>query len=307
MLPAVRLGVIDIGTNTLLLLVAERCADGKVRALADVCRFGRLGQGLDASGRLHPDAIARCLVICRELRSLLDLHGVARTRVIATQAVREAENAAELTGPAAALLGAPVEVIDGPREAELAYQAQVRSLPAVAGAPFVVADVGGGSTEIVVSDGARVQSAVSVPIGAVRLAERHLKSDPPTAAERAALDRDVDAHLAPLTLPTRVPLVASAGTATNLAAADLGLDRYDPDRVHGHVMTPAALAGLTDRLWAATAAARRDLPGIEPQRADVIPAGAAIFARLAARLETPRVIASDRGIRWGLAYEELER
>ena len=128
-----RLGVIDIGTNTLLLLVAERCGDGQVRALADVCRFGRLGQGLDATKRLHPDAIARCLVVFREYRSLLDHHRVERVRVIATQAMREAENAADLVGPAAQILDANIETIDGAREAELAYLAQRRSLPALAG------------------------------------------------------------------------------------------------------------------------------------------------------------------------------
>ena len=139
----------------------------------------------------------------------------------------------------------------------------------------------------------------------VRLSERHLKSDPPSAAERAALDADIDAHLAPLALPSGAALVAVAGTATNLAAADLAMERYEPERIHGHVMTPAALAELTDRLFAATIAARREIVGIEPQRADVIAGGAAIFTRLAARLAAPRVVVSDRGIRWGLAYEVL--
>jgi exopolyphosphatase/guanosine-5'-triphosphate,3'-diphosphate pyrophosphatase len=301
----VRLGVIDIGTNTLLLLVAERCADGQVRAVCDVCRFGRLGQGLDASKHLHPDAIARSLVICREYRALLDHHRVEKVRVIATQAMREAENASELVGPASSILDANVETIDGAREAELAYLAQARSLPALQGQPFVVADVGGGSTEIIVSDGARVVSAVSVPIGAVRLAERHVKSDPPSAAERKALDADIDAQLAPLQLPSGATLVAVAGTATNLAAADLAMERYDAEKVHGHTIAPAAFAKLTDRLFGATIAQRREIVGIEAQRADVIPAGAAIFARLAARVSAPRIVVSDRGIRWGLAYEAL--
>lgn len=302
-----RIGVIDIGTNTLLLLVAERCADGELRAAADLCRFGRLGQGLDASGRLHPEAITRSLDYCREYRAVLDRHGVARPRVIATQALREAENAADFVGPAVSILGAPVEVIAGPREAELAFTAQVRSLPALRGKPFVVADVGGGSTEVIVTDGARVQSAVSVPIGAVRLAERHLRHDPPTAEDRAALTADIDRHLAALTLPEGVALVASAGTATNLAAIDLALERYDPDRVHGHALAPATLTALTERLLTTTTAARREIVGMEPPRADVLPAGAAIFARLSARLAAPRVIVSDRGIRWGLAYEETAR
>jgi exopolyphosphatase/guanosine-5'-triphosphate,3'-diphosphate pyrophosphatase len=299
----VRSAVIDIGTNTLLLLVAEPDPAGGLRRLIDLCRFGRLGQGLDASGRLHPDAIARSLDICREYRAELDRLAVPRLRVVATQAMREAGNAAEFVAPAEQILGASIEIIAGAREAELAYRAQAESLPALRGRPFVVADVGGGSTEIIVTDGVRVVSAVSVPIGAVRLAERHLRHDPPDADDRAALVADIDRHLAPLTLPAAVPLVASAGTAANLAAADLGLAVYDPERVHGHTLTPAALAALTERLLTATTAERRAIVGIEPQRADVIPAGAAIFARLVTRLAAPAVVVSDRGIRWGLAYE----
>jgi exopolyphosphatase/guanosine-5'-triphosphate,3'-diphosphate pyrophosphatase len=144
---------------------------------------------------------------------------------------------------------------------------------------------------------------VSVPIGAVRLSERHLKSDPPSAAERKALDADIDAQLAPLPLPSGATLVAVAGTATNLAAADLTMERYDAEKVHGHAIAPAALGKLVDRLFGATIAQRREIIGIEAQRADVIPAGAAIFTRLAARLSAPRIVVSDRGIRWGLAYE----
>ena len=298
-----RTAVIDIGSNTLLLLITEPGPDGELRAVADLCRFGRLGQGLDASGRLHPDAIARSLDICREFRATLDAHPVARIAIIATQAVREAANSADFVEPARALLGAEIAVIPGEREAALAFTAQARSLPVLRGRRFVVVDVGGASTELVVADGAHVVSAVSVPIGAVRLAERHLRHDPPTAEERAALAADIDARLAPLDLPTGVALVASAGTATTLAAVELALPVYDPARVHGLTLTPTRVTELADLLAVATSAERRAMPGIEPQRADVIPAGAAIFARIVARLQAPEVVISDRGIRWGLAYE----
>lgn len=296
-----RRAVIDIGTNTLLLLVVEPGPDRTLRAVVDWCRFGRLGQGLDQTKQLHPDAIARSLDICREFRAALDQHAVERVDVIATQSLREATNAATFAEPAAAILGAPIQIISGEREAELAFASAAHSLPALAGAPFVVADVGGGSTEVIPGEGARLWSATSVPIGAVRLTERHLRGDPPTAAERAALTAAIDAALAPLELPRAVTLVASAGTATTLAALDLALP-YDPERVHGHTLTPERLAALTDRLLAATVAERRALVGMQAQRADVIAAGAAIFARLAVRLAAPRVVVSDRGIRWGLAY-----
>lgn len=299
-----RRAVIDIGTNTLLLLVVEPTGDGGLRRVRDECRFGRLGQGLDASGQLHPDAIARGLAICEEYAALLAHDGVGAVDVLATQALREARNSAAFVEPATALLGAPITTIAGEREAELAFTAAARSLPSLTGRPFVVADVGGGSTEIIVTDGARVVSAVSVPIGAVRLAERHLAHDPPTTAEVAALMAGIDVALdrgAP-TLPTGVTLCASAGTATTLAALDLALPAYDPDRVHGHALSPAALAAWTAKLLALSTAERRALPGMEAPRADVIAAGAAIFARLADRLAAPSIVVCDRGIRWGQAY-----
>ena len=298
-----RTAVIDIGSNTLLLLIVEPDAGRELRAVADLCRFGRLGKGLDASGRLHPDAIARSLDICREFRGVMDEHGVGRVAVIATEAVRKASNGGDFVEPARAILGADIAVIPGEREAALAFGAQVQSLPALRGRRFVVADVGGASTEVIAGDGARVQSAVSVPIGAVRLSERHLRHDPATADERAALAADIDAALAPLDVPRGVTLVASAGTATTLAAIELGLTTYDPARVHGLTLSAERVQQLAERLLTASNGERRAMPGIEPQRVDVIHAGAAIFARLAVRLDAPEVIISDRGIRWGLAYE----
>lgn len=297
-----RRAVIDIGTNTLLLLIVEERA-GQLTRVLDWCRFGRLGQGLDASGALHPDAIERSLAICREYAEALAAHAVDAVDVIATQALREATNAAAFVAPAQAILGHPIATISGEDEAALAFTTAAASLPMLKGRPFVVADVGGGSTEIIVTDGRAVVAAVSVPIGAVRLTERHLAHDPPTAAERAALiagiDAALDAHAPPL--PAGVPLVASAGTASTLASLDLAAP-YDPDRVHGHALTPARLAALADGLLDATVAARRAMPGMEAPRADVIAAGAAIFARLAHRLAADAVVVSDRGIRWGLAY-----
>lgn len=291
--------VIDIGTNTLLLLVVDRHA----RRIVDLCRFGRLGKGLDASGNLAPEAIARSLDICREYRRVMDEHGVAAPAVIATQALREASNAGAFVAPAQEILGAPIEIIAGRREAELAFTSVARSLTELAGQPYVVVDVGGGSTELIATDGARVVSAVSVPIGAVRLTERHLAHDPPTAAEIAALDADIDRHLAAIELPTGVALVGTAGTATTMAAIALRLPAYDPDRVTGFRLSPARVAELRRTLLAASTAERRAMPGVEPERADVIAAGIAIYARAMARIAAPVMIACDRGIRWGLAYE----
>jgi exopolyphosphatase / guanosine-5'-triphosphate,3'-diphosphate pyrophosphatase len=293
--------VIDIGTNTLLLLII----DDQVQRVVDLCRFGRLGKGLDASGQLAPDAIAKSLEICREYRRVMDEHGVTAPAVIATQALREATNSAAFVEPAEAILGARIEIIAGQREAELAFTSVAHALVELAGQAYVVVDVGGGSSEFIATDGKRVVSAVSVPIGAVRLTERHLAHDPPTAREIAALDADIDRHLAKLELPTGVALVGTAGTATTIAAIALGA--YDPDKVTGLRLSPEKIGELRERLFAASTAERRAMAGVESQRADVIAAGVAIYARAIARIRAPVMIACDRGIRWGLAYERAGR
>jgi exopolyphosphatase/guanosine-5'-triphosphate,3'-diphosphate pyrophosphatase len=305
MLGAVPIAVIDIGTNTLLLLIVDEA----MQPIVDLCRFGRLGKGLDATGRLADDAIATSLAICREYRGVMDQHGIARPIVIATQAMREAKNAADFVGPAETILGATIEVIGGQREAQLAATAVARTFPELAAARYVVVDVGGGSTEIITVDGGRLVSEVSVPIGAVRLTERHIRHDPPAAAEIAALEADIDRHLArhlaELALPRAVPVIGTAGTATTLAAVKLGLSSYDAAAVTGLRITPSAVAELYARLCTATVAERKAIPGIEAPRADVIAAGAAIYARVLRRIDAPVLITCDRGIRWGIAYEQL--
>jgi exopolyphosphatase/guanosine-5'-triphosphate,3'-diphosphate pyrophosphatase len=300
---AARTAVIDIGTNTLLLLVVER--DGEeLRPVRDLCRFGRLGQGLDASGRLHDDAIARSIEICREYAAVMSELGVAHRFVIGTQALREATNAAAFVGPAEQLLGATIEIIEGAREADLAFRAVAATFPELRGQPYVVVDVGGGSTEIIATrDGASVDSATSVKIGAVRLRERHLKGDPPTADEVRAMVADIDTALAPLTLPKGVIVIGTAGTATTLASVQLGLHAYDPDRVTGLRLEASVVDAALVRLLSMTIERRRALPGMVVERADVLPAGVAIFSRVIAKTAAPAMIVCDRGIRWGVAHE----
>ncbi|HLL22726.1 MAG TPA: hypothetical protein VK427_11370 [Kofleriaceae bacterium] len=293
--------VIDIGTNTLLLLVIT----DEGGTLEDLCRFARLGEGLDATGKLSPTAIARGLEICREYRRVLDLHGVAAPSVIATQAMREASNAAAFIAPAEEILRGRIEVIVGTREAELAATAVWKTFPELAGRPYLVVDVGGGSTEVIVTDGARVISATSVPIGAVRMTERHLAHDPPDAGEVAAMLEDIDRQLASLDLPSGVTVVGTAGTATTIAAIDLGLLSYDAAKVTGLRLDPHVVARQLERLLAMTVAQRRVMRGMEPPRADVIAGGVAIYARLLDRVGAHVFITCDRGIRWGLAHEQL--
>ena len=271
--------------------------------MEDLCRFGRLGEKLDATGKLDAEAIARSLEICREYRDKLDLFGVGVPTVIATQALREATNAEEFIGPAQEILGATIEVITGTREAELAAVAVAQTFPELTGRPYVVVDVGGGSTEVIVTDGKRVKFATSVPIGAVRMSERYLEHDPPLADELVQMTDDIDRQLAALPLPTGVCVVGTAGTATTIAAIDLGLVTYDPQKVTGLRLDPKVVERQLQQLAKLTVAQRRTLRGMEPERADVIVGGIAIYARILQQIGATKLITCDRGIRWGVAFE----
>ena len=298
-----RVATVDIGTNTLLLLVVEVGEGGELTRIADECRFGRLGRGVDARGQLDPDAVARSLEIVREYAAIARAAGAGQIAAVGTQALREAGNARDFLEPAAAALGAPVEVISGEREAKLVCRAVDASMPEMARGDLVVADVGGGSTEVIVARGGEVISFSSLPIGAVRLTERHLRSDPSAADEAKAMIADIDDTLADLELPKGAPLVGTSGTATTLVSVETHMRAYDPDAIHGQAID----AGEVDRQLASflelKVAERRHLPGMQPERADVIVAGVAIYARLLNRLGARAMVVSDRGVRWGLAYE----
>lgn len=302
-----RIAVVDIGTNTLLLLVVEPDGEGGLRRVRDEVRFGRLGKGLGASGRLADESIARSLEAVRDYRAIMDELGVERVAVVGTQALREASNARAFVDPAEEMFGAKVEVISGDREAELVTTSVVRSMPELAGERFAIADVGGGSTEIIICDAGAVTWFRSLPLGSVRHTERHLVGDPPTAEQATALVADLDAALAEVPVPEGALLVGTAGTATTIAAMELELAAYDPDRIDGTRLPADAVDRRLEQLLSLPVAERLQLPGLERERADVIAAGVAIYARLLRRMKAPTFAVSDRGVRWGLAYEMADR
>jgi exopolyphosphatase / guanosine-5'-triphosphate,3'-diphosphate pyrophosphatase len=302
-----RYAAVDIGSNTLLLLVVEE-EGGGLRARRDLCRFGRLGQGLDESGVLADEAIARSLEIAREYRAVLDEEAPIEAVVaLATQAVREASNAADFIGPAEEILGTAIQVVSGEREAALVFRSVVEAFPEIAAGEVVVVDVGGASTELIIGQGGQVKSLASLPIGAVRLSERHLKSDPASAEEARALIADIDRALAGLRLPRGATLVGTAGTATTLASVAQNLRVYQADKVQGYRIGRAEVERQLARYLEMTVAEKRHMPGLEPQRADVIAAGAAIYARVASIMEASTIVTSDRGIRWGAVHELATR
>ncbi|MES1205256.1 MAG: Ppx/GppA family phosphatase [Pseudomonadota bacterium] len=307
------IATIDVGTNTTLLLVAR--AQPQLRApgasepevLEEAAEITRLGRGIGGDGRLGREGIDRTLAALSHYADRARHHG-AEVAAIGTEALRRAPNAQDFLAPARDILGVPIEVIAGDREAALTFRATAESFPAeVRGGRVAVIDIGGGSTEIVVADRGVVAFRASLPLGSVRLHERHVRDDPPSARDALAIDGEVNAALAgaaaafaggPLDL-----LVGVAGTVTSLAAMVLGLASYDATRVHGFDLSIADLDAQIARLRTATQSERERIVGLDPRRADVIFAGALLLRGIARRAGRDGIRVSDRGIRWGLYHE----
>jgi exopolyphosphatase/guanosine-5'-triphosphate,3'-diphosphate pyrophosphatase len=301
-----RVAAVDQGTNSTRLLVAEPDEAGGFEDLARDMLITRLGQGVDETGRLAPEALQRTLVVLgRYLRRAKALH-VERVRVAATAAVRDAANAAELERPVGELAGSPLEIVSGEEEARLSFLGATRGLDAPP--PFLVLDIGGGSTEFVV--GSKDPSdAISTQMGSVRLTERFVRSDPPEASEldrmRAAVDDvldDVDRSIPARDAHT---FVAVAGTSTTVQAVALGLGFYDPERIHRTRLSRDEAARVASRLAAMTTAERAALAAMAPGRADVIVAGSVILVEVMERLGFDEAIVSETDILDGLVLEML--
>ncbi|WP_232534018.1 Ppx/GppA phosphatase family protein [Plantactinospora sp. KBS50] len=307
---ASRVAAIDCGTNSIRLLVADLPDPdaGPRAALTDVVRrmeIVRLGQGVDRTGRLAPEAIERTRVALAGYAAEIDRLGAERVRMVATSASRDASNADEFRAMVLRTLGTEPEVVTGDEEARLSFTGAVRGLPADTRAPYLVVDIGGGSTEFVVGT-ATVQAAISVDIGCVRMTERHLHGDPPTddevAAARADITAAVDRALAAVPGRQAGTLVGLAGSVTTVTAVALGLTAYDPGRIH-HARVPYAdVARVTTELLAMTARQRAEIPVMHPGRVDVIGAGALALQVIMERAEMDAVVASEHDILDGIAW-----
>jgi exopolyphosphatase/guanosine-5'-triphosphate,3'-diphosphate pyrophosphatase len=313
---------IDIGTNTVVLLIARVAQappsdstgastdDSTVEPLAQRAEITRLGRGIGGAGRLGQAGIDATLEVLRQYAALARSHG-AHIVAVGTEALRRAANADDLLLPAAQILGVPVEVIDGQREAALTFRAALQSFPAEARrGTLLVVDIGGGSTEIIIADRGQVRFRASLALGSVRLTERHVKSDPPREEEIAEMAAEIAAGLAAVPFPAPadhadVTVVGVAGTVTSLAAMTQELALYDPAQVHGFTLGRGQLDAQIARLSAATQSQREVIVGLDPRRADVILAGALILREIARRAGVDAIRVSDRGIRWGLLYEQV--
>ncbi|TQS40547.1 Ppx/GppA phosphatase family protein [Cryptosporangium phraense] len=303
-----RVAAIDCGTNSIRLLVADLPSGDA--PLVDVVRemtIVRLGQGVDRTGRLAPEAIERTRVALASYASTITDLGAERVRMVATSASRDASNADDFRAMVLQTLGSEPEVITGDEEARLSFDGAVRGLRS-GEPPYLVVDIGGGSTEFVLGS-AGVDAARSVDIGCVRLTERHLHSDPPTADEIAAAEKDIVAAvaLARETVPVERAgtLVGLAGSVTTVTALALGLTGYDPAAIHHARITRDQVAAVTDRLLGETREQRAAYPVMHPGRVDVIGAGALVLRVIMDEVGASSVVASEHDILDGIAWSLL--
>ncbi|MGH9131576.1 MAG: exopolyphosphatase [Acidimicrobiales bacterium] len=293
------MAAIDCGTNSTRLLVAD--SDGS--QLLRLSRITRLGKGVDGTGALAGDAIARTLDVLTEYRAEMERLGVVNVRVSATSAARDASNRADFFAPAAQIIGFAPELLSGSEEGRLAFAGATADLDSAIG-PYVVADIGGGSTEVVLGfAGHDPIGAISLDVGCVRLTERCLGHDPPLPAElkdaeatvRLLLDKVIASMPGVVGAPV---LVGLAGTITTLAAIELGTT--DRNATHHSVLSRAKVRDLLDRLATTDPAERLEILGLEPARADVIVGGAVVLATLLDYLDIGECLVSEADILDGL-------
>lgn len=297
-----RVATIDVGTNTVLLLVAERGQGGSFRAVAERMELTRLGEGVDRSHRLAPAAVERTVAAIGSFAALARSLGASALVITATSAARDAKNGHEFLERARLAAGASVEILSGDEEAALVYEASRWDF-AKGGEPLAVMDIGGGSTELVYGSQGAVSFRRSLDLGAVRLTERCLPSDPPTTDELEALRAQVRGALEGVPSPPKgATLVGIAGTVTTLCALHLGLSAYDGSLVHGKRLRASEIQALAARLAAVDLQRRKRFPGLPEKRADVIVAGAELAAAVMAHLGFEELVVSDRGLRWGLLH-----
>ncbi len=298
-----RVAALDCGTNSTRLLIREAGRPDRREM-----RITRLGRGVDATGKLDPEAIARTLAVLSEYRVLMDERGVTRARLVATSAVRDAANGEEFLRAASKASGVDAELLDGIAEGALAFAGATASLDAAPGDVAII-DIGGGSTELVI--GGDEVRGVSLDLGCVRLTERHLHSDPPTPGELAAARATIDDELAraesvlPELRGERHTLVGLAGTVSTLGALAQGLSHYDRERIHHFVLEAGVVREWCERLAGIPASERAGFAGMAPGREDVIVGGVLVLVRTMERFSFERCVASESDLLDGLAMSLL--
>lgn len=297
---------IDCGTNSIKLLIGTVRPDGSVEVAVRESRVVRLGQGVDTSGELHPDALARTFAALDELAAIIRDHAVPTERIAfcATSATRDARNSDVFTEGVRERVGVVPRVLSGEEEAALVYAGAMAGRQAPG--PVLAVDIGGGSTELVLGETGRgPTSSISMDVGSVRLHERHLHDDPPTSRQVAACVADVEEHLdaAHADVAAARTVIGTSGTVKTIACAAMGLESYDKDAFDGAELAVEEVRRACERLVAMSVAERRALPYMHPGRADVIGAGALIWSSILARATSGTVWVSEADLLHGIAAD----
>ena len=308
-----RIAVVDIGTNSTRLLLADVAQDGTITELARRSEVTRLGVGVDSSGVLSEEAMERVFATLDDYSAMIDeLGGAEKRRAVLTSATRDAANGAQFTEQVAARYQLDARAIPGEQEAQLSFLGATSGRDPGDGEQIVVVDIGGGSTELIIGHGRTVGFHVSTQLGVVRQSERHIGHDPPTADELEQLGIEVSDVLAaavPAAERQHVKtIIAVAGTATSMAAIDLELEPYDPSAVHGYRVSLARCREIAARMASMPEAERREVAGLHPDRAPTILAGAQILVHVIEAFGLDAVEVSEHDILYGVALDaELDR
>ncbi len=306
---------IDIGTNTLRMLIAD-AGRTEMREIRSERQITRLGQDLDLTGRLSREAAERSLTVLRGFAEAIHLHAVLHLRAVGTSALRNAANASEFISEVKRKTGIDIEIVTGEEEARLTLLGVVKALETFGGrdgirrGPMLVIDVGGGSTEIIAKRSDDEVSVHSLPLGAVYLSERFVRHDPSSDDEiqsmreiiRAEMDRRSLMPLGP-----GVVLIGTAGTVTTMAAIDQKMTRYDPGKINGSVLTHEAVDAMVSMLSFSSLAERKTMPGLEPGREDIILAGSLVVQEIMKRFSAPVMFISDWGLREGILFDLADK
>jgi len=291
---------IDIGTNTLLLLIGEVQADGSLSIVHDEHSIARLGEGVHASKCINEKAIERASHILHRYKLICDSYKVEKITIVATSAMRDADNAEYVCSILSSIIQTPISIISGKEEAYFSYVGSKETYDN----PTII-DIGGGSTEIICMDNDHTIQSISLNIGAVRFTEKYFSTYPPSIDSIQEAIAEIKTSLSQFTISVHSPVIVVAGTPTTLACIDQGLDEYHRDKVHGYILTYDAISSITDMLCTSSYYSLFSIKGINPKRADILPAGSLLLKSLLSYFAIEHCIVSTKGLRYGVLYHSI--
>jgi exopolyphosphatase/guanosine-5'-triphosphate,3'-diphosphate pyrophosphatase len=303
---AMRLASIDLGSNSLIMTVADS-SDGQLTPVKEEVKIVRLGQALQIGGRLQSEAKERCFSALHSFAHQMEHLGVDAIIGVGTAALRNASDGQQFVDDIKEQLHIPIQIISGDDEARLTFKAVQRDFSSL-GDSLVMIDIGGGSTELVIGDLNSITSQISLDAGTVSFSERFIRNDPPTSAELHSAARAINKMMDIFELQsTAKTAVGVAGTVTSLKAVQLEMDDYDHSKIHGTVLLRHEISQLGQLFTSMSREERMNLKGLPQERADIIPMGVVIIDSIMERLQHQSITISDRGLRWGLLYEWIEK